>query len=74
MWKVFNTVSELFHRLNRLDDYSTYGDATDIISTKLQDEIRTTVYRWQKEIRKKFEIYMLKQANLMVLEKKRNEL
>ena len=73
MFDTTDKIKNIIYRLDKLGDLSMYGESEDIVTRELIEEIKFTARKWEKIIRKSFDIWFIKHANLEVLRRKKDE-
>ena len=74
MFDTTEKVGNLIYRLSKFGDLHMYGESEEIVTRELVEEIRIQVRKWEKQIRKNFDVWFIKHANLEVLYRKKKEL
>ena len=74
MFDTVERVGNLIYRLNKLADLSMYGESEGVVTEELIHEITFNARKWEKIIRKSFDTWFIKHANLEVLRRKKNEI
>jgi len=74
VFEVYGHIKDILYHIDKLNNLFIHGDTRELISDEVETEIKKNTYKWRIYILGKFNQYIIKQANIKVLNIERKKL